>query len=131
MAGTTQEGPAGRSVAAGAWRAAVRRFVGDSLEGGARHDTWRAPVRLPVEAKHQLADAVARPTSASWLNQIEGFFGILTKQSLAITDFPSKRALMDHLQAYLRSWNHNPTSFEWTKPARAIIKSHKRMLDRL
>lgn len=71
------------------------------------------------------------PTSASWLNQIEGFFGILAKQSLSITDFASKRALQDHLVAYLRTWNKNPTPFEWTKPARAIIKSHKRMLDRI
>jgi transposase len=71
------------------------------------------------------------PTSASWLNQIEGFFGILAKQSLSITDFPSTRALQDHLVAYLRAWNKNPTSFEWTKPARALIKSHKRMLDRI
>ena len=60
-----------------------------------------------------------------------GFFGILTKQSLSITDFPSTRALMDHLRTYLRAWNKNPTPFEWTKPARAIIKSHKRMLDRI
>src|ERR1051325_9656051 len=41
------------------------------------------------------------PTSASWLNQIEGWFGILTKQSLSVTDFPSTRALQDHLVAYL------------------------------
>jgi transposase len=71
------------------------------------------------------------PTSASWLNQIEGFFGILAKQSLSMTDFLSTRALTDHLAAYLRAWNKNPTRFEWTKPARAIIKSHKRMLDRI
>lgn len=71
------------------------------------------------------------PTSASWLNQIEGFFGILTKQSLAVTDFPSKQALRDHLVAYLRAWNRNPTPFEWTEPARALIRSHKRMLDRI
>jgi len=71
------------------------------------------------------------PISASWLNQIEGFFGILTKQSLSIMDFPSKRALQDHLRAYLRAWNKNPAPFEWTKPARAIIKSHNRMLDRI
>ena len=37
------------------------------------------------------------PTSASWLNQIEGFFGILTKQSLSVTDFASKQALQEHL----------------------------------
>ena len=69
------------------------------------------------------------PTSASWLNQIEGFFGILAKQALSLTDFASKRALRDHLVAYLRAWNRNPTSFEWTKPAKALIRSHKRMCD--
>ena len=41
------------------------------------------------------------PTSASWLNQVEGFFGILAKQSLSLTHFASKRALRNHLIAYL------------------------------
>lgn len=71
------------------------------------------------------------PTSASWLNQVEGFFGILGKQSLSATNFPSKRALRDHIAAYMRAWNRHPTAFEWTKPARAIIRSHRRMLDRI
>jgi len=71
------------------------------------------------------------PTSASWLNQVEGFFGILGKQSLSLTNFPSKRALRDHIASYMRSWNKNPTPFEWTKPARAIIRSHRQMLDRI
>ena len=71
------------------------------------------------------------PTSASWLNQVEGFFGVLGKQSLSETDFPSKKALRAHLDAYMRSWNNNPTPFAWTKPANAIIKSHRRMLDRI
>jgi hypothetical protein len=65
------------------------------------------------------------------LNQIEGFFGILAKQSLSLTNFASKQALEDHLRAYLRAWNKNPTPFEWTKPPRAIIRSQKRMLDRI
>ena len=71
------------------------------------------------------------PTSASWLNQVEGFFGILGKQSLSLTDFPSTRALRDHLTAYLRAWKKNPTPFAWTKPAQAIIRSHRRMLERI
>jgi transposase len=71
------------------------------------------------------------PTSASWLNQVEGFFGILGKQSLSLTNFPSKRALIEHIAAYMHDWNRNPTAFEWTKPARAIIRSHQRMLDRI
>jgi transposase len=72
------------------------------------------------------------PTSASWLNQVEGFFGILAKQALgATTDHHSTRALRDHLNAYLRAWNKSPTPFAWTKPAAAIIRSHRRMLDRI
>jgi len=71
------------------------------------------------------------PTSASWLNQVEGFFGILGKQSLSLTDFPSKKALRDHLHAYMRAWKKNPTPFAWTKPAAAIIASHRRMLERI
>jgi hypothetical protein len=53
--------------------------------------------------------------------KVEGFFGILGKQSLGRTDFHSKRALRDHLDAYMRAWNKSPTPFAWTKPADAII----------
>jgi hypothetical protein len=56
-----------------------------------------------------------RPTSASWLNQVEGFFGILGKQSLSMTDFYSKAARREHLAAYMRAWNRKPTPFAWTK----------------
>jgi transposase len=71
------------------------------------------------------------PTSASWLNQVEGWFGILGKQSLSKTGFGSKAQLKAHLVAYLRDWNKHPTAFEWTKPAEAIIRSHRKMLDRI
>jgi hypothetical protein len=56
---------------------------------------------------------------------------ILGTQSLGRTDFHSKRALRDHLDAYMRAWNKSPTPFAWTKPADAIIKSHRRMLKRI
>jgi transposase len=98
------------------------------LDNSSTHNTEEVRTWL---AAHPRVQFHYTPTSASWLNQIEGFFGILTKQSLSMTDFPSKQALQDHLRAYLRAWNQNPTSFEWTKPARAIIKSHKRMIDRI
>jgi death on curing protein len=71
------------------------------------------------------------PTSASWLNQVEGFFGILGKQSLGVAHFPSKVALREHIDAYITHWNDDPTPFIWTKPAAAIIRSRKRMLDRI
>lgn len=71
------------------------------------------------------------PTSASWLNQVEGFFGILAKQSLRATEFLSKKQLRDHIKAYIAHWNNDPTPFIWTKPAAAIIRSHRRALARI
>lgn len=71
------------------------------------------------------------PTSASWLNQVEGFFGILTKQSLRATEFLSKKQLRDHIASYIAGWNKDPTPFIWTKPAAAIIRSHRRMIARI
>jgi hypothetical protein len=53
------------------------------------------------------------------------------KQSLSVMDFPSKKALRDHLTAYMRAWKKNPTPFACTKPAEAIIRSHRRMLERI
>jgi hypothetical protein len=31
----------------------------------------------------------------------------------------------------MRAWKKNPTPFAWTKPAQAIIRSHRRMLERI
>ncbi|MCW5891120.1 MAG: IS630 family transposase [bacterium] len=71
------------------------------------------------------------PTRASWLNQVAGFFGILGKQCLSQSNCPSKKALRAHLTAFLHGWKKNPTPFVWTKPAQAIIRSYRRMLERM
>jgi len=98
------------------------------LDNSSSHGT--PEVRAWLEA-HPLVAFHYTPTSASWLNQVEGFFGVLGKQSLGATSFVSKKALRDHLAAYMKAWNRSPTPFAWTKPATAIIQSHKRMLDRI
>src|SRR5271163_2180669 len=82
-------------------------------------------------AQHPRVHFHYTPTSASWLNQVEGFFGVLGKQSLSLTDFPTKSALRTHIDAYRLDWNKHPSPFEWTKPAAAIIRIHKRMLARI
>jgi transposase len=98
------------------------------LDNSSAHSTPDVQAWL---AEHPRVRFHYTPTSASWLNQVEGFFGILGKQSLGASDFKSKRALRAHLDAYMRSWNKSPTPFAWTKPATAIIRSHRRMLDRI
>ena len=110
----------------------VRAYPGRALrvilDNSSSH---RTPAVRAWLAAHPLVRFHYTPTSASWLNQVEGFFGILGKQSLSVTDFPSTNALRDHRNAYMRAWKKNPTPFAWTKPAEAIIRSHRRMLERI
>lgn len=113
-------------------RQVVRAYPGRELhvilDNSSTHGTPEVRAWL---AAHPWVHFHYTPTSASWLNQVEGFFGILGKQSLSLTDFPSKKALCEHLGAYMRAWKKNPTPFAWTKPAHAIIRSHRRMLERI
>lgn len=109
-------------------RAYPRKELHVILDNSSSHST---PAVKDWLAAHPRVQFHYTPTSASWLNQVEGFFGILGKQSLYLADMPSKAALRQHIEAYLTNWNDNPTPFEWTKPAAAIIRSHKRMLDRI
>jgi len=71
------------------------------------------------------------PTSASWLNQVEGFFSILTRRSIRRASFPTKATLKQHIRAFLKQWNDNPTPFVWTKSAHRIVRDHRRMLARI
>ena len=98
------------------------------LDNSSSHGTPEVTAWL---AAHPRVHFHYTPTSASWLNQVEGFFGILSKQSLSLTNFPSKQALRDHIEKYIAGWNEHPTPFIWTKPADAIIQSHRRMSDRI
>jgi len=109
-------------------RAYPRRELHVILDNSSSHSTPDVRAWL---VRHPRVHFHYTPTSASWLNQVEGFFGILGKQSLSMTDFYSKVALREHLAAYMRAWNRHPTPFAWTKPADAIIRSHRRMIERI
>jgi transposase len=55
------------------------------------------------------------PTHASWLNQIEVWFSILTGKSLQGTSFTSVQQLKDHIDAFIASYNAHAKPFVWTK----------------
>src|SRR6266704_553287 len=54
-------------------------------------------------------------THASWMNMIECFFSILTRQALTHSVQRSKKDLKDFLLRYLNKYSQNPTPFTWTK----------------
>ena len=82
-------------------------------------------------AKHPRVHLHFTPTSASWMNQVEGFFSILTRRSIRRTNFPSKISLRRHIQSFLSQWNDNPTPFVWTKSPKTIVKDHRKSLARI
>jgi transposase len=55
------------------------------------------------------------PTHASWMNMIECFFSILTRQALTQSVQRSKKDLKDFLIRYLKKYSENSTPFTWTK----------------
>jgi transposase len=55
------------------------------------------------------------PTHASWMNMIECFFSILTRQALTQSVQRSKKDLKDFLIRYLKKYGEHPTPFTWTK----------------
>ena len=62
------------------------------------------------------------PTSASWLNQVERFFGLLTDRRIRRGIFESVRELESAIRDYLEQHNQNPKPFFWTADADSILK---------
>jgi transposase len=55
------------------------------------------------------------PTSASWLNQIEIWFGILTRKALKGASFNSIHDLAKAIQDFCDAWRQNAHPFVWRK----------------
>src|SRR3954468_9400387 len=66
------------------------------------------------------------PTSASWLNAVEGFFAKLTRQRLKRGVFKGIVDLQAAINRYLAETNDNPKPFIWTADPHAIIEKVRR-----
>jgi transposase len=61
------------------------------------------------------------PIGASWINQIETWFGIITRQSIRRGTFSSVKTLIKQIRDYIAHWNTNPKPFAWTATADEIL----------
>src|SRR5271167_2595257 len=66
------------------------------------------------------------PTSASWINAVEGFFARLTNRRLKRGVFHSIVALQAAINRFVNDANQNPKPFRWTKDPDEIIASVRR-----
>src|SRR5712672_668122 len=66
------------------------------------------------------------PTSASWLNAVEGFFAKLTRRRLKRGVFGSIVELQAAINRFLRETNDDPKPFTWTADPDKILAAVKR-----
>jgi transposase len=61
------------------------------------------------------------PTSCSWLNLIERWFGELTNKRIRRDSFFSVNDLVAAIKEFLAAWNENPKPFVWTATVDSIV----------
>ncbi|MDG4534938.1 IS630 family transposase [Streptomyces sp. AV19] len=61
------------------------------------------------------------PVGSSWINQIETWFGILTRQSIRRGTFASVNVLITQIRNYIDTWNSGAKPFTWTATAEEIL----------
>lgn len=66
------------------------------------------------------------PTGASWINQVERFFALLTDKQIRRGIHRSTKSLEDDIRAFIDQHNKNPHPFRWTKSADDILQAVKR-----
>lgn len=71
------------------------------------------------------------PTYASWLNQVERWFGRITQQSIRRGSFRSVGELIRNIQKFVDNYNKNATPFMWTATADSIFAKLTRLLSRI
>ena len=67
------------------------------------------------------------PTSASWINAVEGFFSAITRRRIRRGVFKSVPDLQDAINRYIREHNKGARPFVWSKPADAILDNLARL----
>jgi len=72
-----------------------------------KHDRWRQ--------RHGNVHVHYIPTHASWLNQVEIWFSLLSRQSLTSASFTSSQQLRKPIDNFIAAYHQNAHPFEWKK----------------
>ena len=62
------------------------------------------------------------PTSSSWLNLVERWFGELTSKRVRRGSFFSVEDLQKAIMEFLEAWNDDPKPFVWTATVESIVE---------
>jgi putative transposase len=67
------------------------------------------------------------PTYASWLNQVEIWFNIITQKAIRRGTFRSVKDLIDKIKRFVDQYNKNSQPFMWTATANSILDKIERL----
>jgi transposase len=103
-------------------RKAVKPHAGKDihvvLDNLSTHDT---PAVRAWLAKNPNVRFHFTPVGSSWLNQIETWFSIITRQAIRRGTFSSVNALIFTIRDYITNWNADAAPFVWTATADEIL----------
>lgn len=71
------------------------------------------------------------PTYASWLNQVEIWFNIITQRAIRRGTFKSVKDLVAKIDGYVQQYNSHTTPFVWTATADSILQKVERLCQRI
>jgi putative transposase len=71
------------------------------------------------------------PTYASWLNQVEIWFNLITQQAIRRGTFRSVKELVANIERYVQRYNKHPHPFVWTATADSILAKIQRLCQRI
>ena len=95
------------------------------------YGTHKTPSVRSWFARHPRFHAHFTPTSASWLNMVERWFGLLSEKQIKRGTHRSTVELEKAIRNYLAIHNENPHPFVWTKTADEILASLARFCKRI
>jgi transposase len=94
-------------------------------------DNYAAHKRIEVRtwlAKNPRIHVHFTPTSGSWLNLVEIWFGIIERQAIHRGSFGSVKDLNTKIRTFITGWNDRRHPFAWTKTADEILKKANRQI---
>jgi len=106
----------------------IARAYPDDGTGGELHlvmDNYAAHKRVEVRdwlAGNPRIHVHYTPTSGSWLNLVEVWFGIIERQAIRRGSFRSVRDLNAKIRTFIDGWNDRAHPFVWTKTAEEVLR---------
>lgn len=95
------------------------------------YGTHKHPAVRAWLAEHPRFHVHFTPTSASWLNLVERWFGVITQQAIRRGSFNAVYKLERAINRFIAHWNENAKPFRWTATPRSIQRKLRHVSDTL